>query len=346
LLTREHGRGLDFICHDKTVEQSGGLHVVQTFLSEELSEEIQIKGRTARGKNKGSFQIILLINDLEKFGITAEEIKLKQKGIFVPVQPMGTECALCFDEQKHPESLPCGHSFCSGCVTKLHEDTNSKCPLCSAPAYTTAASAKLLVQTPYDFLHDKRSAFLEKSSETRREAVVCAKVLHDQTLTFQAELATLAQNPKLTQSKEKCLNFLDGRNAMQTKKCRLMCLSDATGSMGGVWKQTQSSIRIMLERISAISGGSGNIEFKWVTFRDYELQKSLVLEASLWTDDPTSLVKFVGGIKCISHVGYDGPEVVEAALNCVNNELEPPTRVLLIGDAPPHHEGAFRCDAM
>ena len=345
LLTREHGRGLDFKCHDKTVEQNGGVHVVQTFLSEELSEEIQIKGRTARGKNKGSFQIILLISDLEKFGITAEEIKLKQKGIFVPVQPMGTECALCFDEQKHPESLPCGHSFCSGCVTKLHEDTNSKCPLCSAPASTTAASAKILVQTLYNFLHDKRSAFLEKSSETRREAVACAKVLHDQTLTFQAELATLAQDPKLTQSKEKCLNFLNGRNAMQTKKCRLMCLSDATGSMGGVWKQTQSSIRIMLERISAISGGSGNIEVKWVAFRDYELQKSLVLEASLWTDDPTSLVKFVGGIKCISHHGCDGPEAVEAALNCVNNELEPPTRVLLIGDAPPHHEGAFRCDA-
>jgi len=160
--------------------------------------------------------------------------------------------------------------------------------------------------------------------------VACANVLHEHTLKFQVELVALAQNPKATQAKEKCLKFLDGRNAIQTKKCRLMCLSDATGSMGGVWKQTQNSIRIMLERISAISGGSGNIEVKWVAFRDYELQKSLVLEASPWTDDPTSLVKFVGGIKCISHKGCDGPEAVEAALNCVNNELVPPTRVLLI----------------
>jgi len=346
LLTREHGRGLDFICHDKTVEQNGGLHVVQTFLSEELSEEIQIKGRTARGKNKGSFQIILLAKDLNKFGITAEEIKLRHKGIFVPVEPVGAECAVCFNEQTNPESLPCGHNFCSGCVTKLRQNNNCKCPLCRAPASAAATSTTLVVQTMYEFLHAKRSAFLEKSSETRREAVACANVLHEHTLKFQVELVALAQNPKDTQAKEKCLKFLDGRNAIQTKKCRLMCLSDATGSMGGVWKQTQNSIRIMLERISAISGGSGNIEVKWVAFRDYELQKSLVLEASPWTDDPTSLVKFVGGIKCISHKGCDGPEAVEAALNCVNNELVPPTRVLLIGDAPPHHEGRFGQDAM
>ena len=36
-----------------------GRHV-QAFLSEELSEEIQIKGRTARQTNKGTFMLILL----------------------------------------------------------------------------------------------------------------------------------------------------------------------------------------------------------------------------------------------------------------------------------------------
>ena len=46
LLSREHGRGLDFHCTDKTVEDQGGIHVIQTFLSEEFSEEIQIRGRT------------------------------------------------------------------------------------------------------------------------------------------------------------------------------------------------------------------------------------------------------------------------------------------------------------
>ena len=137
---------------------------------------------------------------------------------------------------------------------------------------------------------------------------------------------------------DKCIKFLAGRN-ITTAKCRLMCLSDATGSMGCVWRRTQDSIRTMLERITAISGSSGNIEVKWVAYRDYELDRSQVLEASPWTDDPASLVKFVGGIQCLSQQGCDYPEAVEAALQYVNREQELPTRVLLIGDAPPHTEG-------
>ena len=58
---------------------------------------------------------------------------------------------------------------------------------------------------------------------------------------------------------KKCVKFLSGRN-ITTAKCRLLYLSDATGSMSAVWRQTQDSIRTMLERIAAISGGSGNIE--------------------------------------------------------------------------------------
>jgi hypothetical protein len=85
LISREQGRGLDYHCSDKTVEQTGGLHVVQTFLSEELSEEIQIRGRTARQKNKGSFELVLLAPDLAKFEIAAEELALKKKGLHVQV---------------------------------------------------------------------------------------------------------------------------------------------------------------------------------------------------------------------------------------------------------------------
>jgi hypothetical protein len=64
-----------------------------------------------------------------------------------------------------------------------------------------------------------------------------------------------------------------------------------------------------------------------------------VLEASPWTDDPASLVKFVGRIQCMSETGCDWPEAIEAALQYANNEAEAPTRVVLIGDAPPHCEG-------
>ena len=45
------------------------MHVVQTFLSVELSEEVQIQGRTARQGKPGSYSLILLEDDLEPLGI-------------------------------------------------------------------------------------------------------------------------------------------------------------------------------------------------------------------------------------------------------------------------------------
>ena len=42
------GRGTDFFGKDEVVQKNGGVHVIQTFLSEDQSEEIQIQGRTAR----------------------------------------------------------------------------------------------------------------------------------------------------------------------------------------------------------------------------------------------------------------------------------------------------------
>jgi len=68
LLTRIFGRGTDFISNDDIVINQGGVHVIQTFFSDNLSEEIQIKGRTARQGQTGTYEMILLENDLEKFG--------------------------------------------------------------------------------------------------------------------------------------------------------------------------------------------------------------------------------------------------------------------------------------
>ena len=76
LCTREFGRGNDFVCYDKQVNDKGGVHVVQTFVSEIKSEERQIMGRTARQGNKGSFCMILNAAELEKFGIGPEDVKM------------------------------------------------------------------------------------------------------------------------------------------------------------------------------------------------------------------------------------------------------------------------------
>ncbi|CAF1621850.1 unnamed protein product [Rotaria sp. Silwood1] len=48
LLTRTFGRGTDFICRNQQLLLNGGIHVLQTFFSEELSEEYQIMGTQNR----------------------------------------------------------------------------------------------------------------------------------------------------------------------------------------------------------------------------------------------------------------------------------------------------------
>jgi hypothetical protein len=79
LLTRVHGRGLDFVCHDEKVEEAGGVLVVQTFLSIDHSEEIQIRGRTARQGKAGQFVLVLDGNRLEtSVSLTPEAIKAAQ----------------------------------------------------------------------------------------------------------------------------------------------------------------------------------------------------------------------------------------------------------------------------
>ncbi|CAF2770029.1 unnamed protein product [Rotaria sp. Silwood2] len=65
LLTRTFGRGTDFICRNQQLLANGGIHVLQTFFSEELSEEYQIMGRGARQGDRGSYRMILLDKELE-----------------------------------------------------------------------------------------------------------------------------------------------------------------------------------------------------------------------------------------------------------------------------------------
>ena len=67
LLTSAFGRGTDFVSLDKVVSNNGGVHVIQTFLSESKSEETQIQGRTARQGAQGSYTLILHRQELEKY---------------------------------------------------------------------------------------------------------------------------------------------------------------------------------------------------------------------------------------------------------------------------------------
>ncbi|KAL4460810.1 hypothetical protein ABPG74_016282 [Tetrahymena malaccensis] len=60
LATKPFGRGTDFKCYDRTLIKNGGIHIIQTFLSETIAEQIQIQGRTARQGDPGSYSLVVL----------------------------------------------------------------------------------------------------------------------------------------------------------------------------------------------------------------------------------------------------------------------------------------------
>lgn len=77
LMTRDYGRGTDFKVFDESIFTigHGGLHVIQTFLSIENSEEVQIRGRTARQGNPGTYILIIKDSDLEQLEMKIETVK-------------------------------------------------------------------------------------------------------------------------------------------------------------------------------------------------------------------------------------------------------------------------------
>jgi hypothetical protein len=277
LSTREFGRGIDFKSPSPEVDAKGGIHVVQTFLSEEPSEEVQIQGRTARMGKEGSYRLVLHGPSLSKFDIELKDIAEKKKGGI--------------DEAGKPVSV-------------------------------------------YSFLCEKRVSFLERGAETRHEAANAAKALNVESAGFQQHLVAGNVEP--------CWKFLNESNRMITSgECRLLLLSDATGSMRSLWDGTKNQVTEMLSRIAKVSGEKNNISVQWVAYRDYDCEGSAtspLIESSGWKNDPSEIIRWLGKVACTG--GGDGPEAVEKALEFANrlDEDEMPSRILLFADAPPHEE--------
>jgi hypothetical protein len=59
LMSSAYGRGTDFVIRSDKIKEKGGLHVIHAFLSLEESEEVQIKGRTARQNGEGSYDCVI-----------------------------------------------------------------------------------------------------------------------------------------------------------------------------------------------------------------------------------------------------------------------------------------------
>ena len=77
LFTKCFGRGTDFKVFDPKIIGAGGVHVIQTFFSDDISDEVQIKGRTARQGHKGTYKLVVLDKTLEKYQISQKDGKWK-----------------------------------------------------------------------------------------------------------------------------------------------------------------------------------------------------------------------------------------------------------------------------
>jgi hypothetical protein len=71
LVNRPFGRGTDFKCMSNRLLEFGGVHIICTFLPEDQSEDVQIRGRTCRQDDPGSVCRILWHQDLTHLGSSA-----------------------------------------------------------------------------------------------------------------------------------------------------------------------------------------------------------------------------------------------------------------------------------
>jgi len=232
------------------------------------SEQIQIRGRTARQGKKGSFMIILNAQDLvDQFSIDSADLNTRMQS--------------------------------SGL---------------------------------YNYLDNKRNEFLNKKNEDRTGIVERSLELHNESLKYRQNLMDSIKGD--ISAKTNVIEYLESQNPEIKRKSRIICLSDATGSMKKVWNNAKRDIEEMILRITKI-GGVGNCSLKWIGYRDYS--DNPIVECSPWSTDPAVLQRFISNLK-IDGGGNDGPEAVEIGMQSANMEEEV-TRVILIGDASPHLEG-------
>jgi len=239
-------------------------------LSQEESEEVQIKGRTARQGKNGSYEMLLLTSDLEaQFGTA---------------------------KNQHQR------------IDRPHR---------------------------YDWLNGVRKAARLQACKVTEDNL--AEATSRDCLTHAYFDALLSQNTAAAALRfQEVYQAIKGSKGQCFQKSRMICLSDATGSMEAIWSSTMEYIHEMLRRIEEIGGD--NLELMWIAYKDYDVGARSVLQKSPWSSDPAELRDFIAKIECTG--GGDYEEAVEVALREVNIEhaKEEVTRVLVIADAPPYYE--------
>ena len=127
LATKIFGRGTDFQVNDDEVEEIGGSHVIQTFFSDEISEETQIKGRTARHGGNGSYSMLLIEEEVE---LSKEDLEnaMKEKKVYPILEEKRKELTrkLYTDIHRKIENAKKMHYASEECVKVLESNNTAR----------------------------------------------------------------------------------------------------------------------------------------------------------------------------------------------------------------------------
>ncbi|EJK47860.1 hypothetical protein THAOC_33392, partial [Thalassiosira oceanica] len=88
-----------------------------------------------------------------------------------------TTCAICLEDPKDPRNLPCGHSFCDGCLNEwrsrygVQEEMRRKCPICRAriPPSKEMVSSLLTYRAAKQMLEDNGETSSERYHRACRD---------------------------------------------------------------------------------------------------------------------------------------------------------------------------------
>lgn len=117
---------------------------------------------------------------------------------------------------------------------------------------------------------------------------------------------------------------------LQETETWISLLFDATGSMSPYWAEVKRTIGQIVKRTLS---AAQNVTMKIVAYRDDCDEK--ILESSPWAKRAEDLSAFLDTVSCYG--GGDVPEAVDRALQLALEE-QALTRIILIGDAPPHEQ--------
>jgi hypothetical protein len=150
----------------------------------------------------------------------------------------------------------------------------------------------------------------------------------------------VSKTTPLQESKKAEEDFLSGSfedlqneaQKCQGHKRRYVLAMDATSSMSACWAEAIAAMELVAKKIFARS--TVPVEVKIIAYRDFCDGQEIISQCD-WSSSKEWLVKFIHDIRC--HGGGDTPEAISVGLETILKD-ENVSKIILIGDAPDHHE--------